>query len=101
MRKNGLFFDELNTWSQSGTISMVRKGDWKLVMDMHGKGELYNMKKDPSEMNNLFGSKKYLEKKAEMMQELLKWEIGLNDPIPVPRHRYHFKRYDHNYLFAE
>lgn len=101
MRKNGLFFDELNTWSQSGTISMVRKGDWKLVMDMHGKGELYNMKKDPSEMDNLFGSKKYLEKKAEMMQELLKWEIGLNDPIPVPRHRYHFKRYDHNYLFAE
>ncbi len=99
--KKGLFFDELNTWSQSGTISMVRKGDWKLVMDMHGNGELYNIKKDPSEINNLFNSRKHLNKRAEMMQELLKWEIGLNDPIPVPRHRYHFKRYKHNYLFSE
>ena len=26
--KKGLFFDELNTWSQSGTICMVRMGDW-------------------------------------------------------------------------
>lgn len=99
--KKGLFFDELNTWSQSGTISMVRMGDWKLVMDMHGNGELYNMKKDPSEMHNLFQSKKYISKRSEMMQELLKWQIGLNDPIPMPRHRYHFKRYAHNYLFAE
>lgn len=99
--RKGPFFDELNTWSQSGTICMVRKGDWKLVMDMHGNGELYNMRKDPSEMNNLFNSRQYLGKKAEMMQELLKWEIGLNDPIPVPHHRYRFKRYKHNYLFFE
>ncbi len=101
VRKKGLFFDELNTWSQSGTISMVRKGDWKMVMDMHGNGELYNMRKDPSEMNNLFDSRRYSRKKEELMQELLKWEIGLNDPIPVPHHRYRFKRYKHNYLFCE
>ncbi len=97
----GLFFDELNTWSQSGTISMVRMGDWKLVMDMLGNGELYNLAKDPSEVNNLYGKKKYLEKQAELEAELLKWEIGLNDPIPVPRKRYRFKRFQHNYLFAE
>ena len=65
-------------------------------MDMHGKGELYNMKKDPLERNKLFGSKKYLDKKAEMKQELLKWDIGLKDQIPVPRHRYLFKRFSHN-----
>lgn len=26
-------FDELNTWTQSGTERMVRKDDWKLVLD--------------------------------------------------------------------
>ena len=55
----GLFFDELNSWSQSGTISMVRKGDWKFVMDMNGNCELYNLKKDPSEVNNPFVNKEY------------------------------------------
>ena len=28
-----LFFDELNTWSQSGTIAMVRMGRYQLVYD--------------------------------------------------------------------
>lgn len=36
--KEGLFFDELNTWTQSGTMRMLRKGDWKLVYDMDGNG---------------------------------------------------------------
>ena len=39
------FFDELNTWSQSGTIAMIRMGDWKLSLDMLGNGEMYNVKK--------------------------------------------------------
>lgn len=98
---NGLFFDELNTWSQSGTISMVRIGDWKLVMDMLGNGELYNLRKDPSEIENLYGKRRYLRIQAELERELLKWEISINDPIPVPRKRYRFKRFDHNYLFVE
>lgn len=48
-------FDELNTWTQSGTSRMIRKDDWKLVMNHYGNGELYNLKKDPSEVHNLFG----------------------------------------------
>lgn len=97
----GLFFDELNTWSQSGTISMVRMGDWKFVMDMLGDCELYNLKKDPSEVNNLFGKSRYSKVQGEMERELLKWEIGINDPLPLPRSRYRFKRFDHNYLFSK
>ena len=67
-------FDELNTWTQSGTSRMVRMGDWKLVMNSYGRGELYNLKKDPYEINN---------------------------PLPLPRHRYHFKRNPYNYHFSE
>ena len=97
--KKGLFFDELNTWSQSGTISMVRMGEWKLVFDMKGNGELYNMDKDPSETDTLFGKRRYRRIQDTLLQELLKWEIATEDPIPVPRRRYWFKRNPHNYIF--
>lgn len=99
VRAKPYFFDELNTWSQSGSMRMLRMGDWKLVYDMVGNGELYNMKKDPSEMDNLFGKRKYREQQDMLMRELLKWEIATTDPIPVPRSRYRFKRNPHNYMF--
>ncbi|MDP9383134.1 MAG: sulfatase-like hydrolase/transferase [Chloroflexota bacterium] len=35
-------FDELNACTQSGSMRMVRRGDWKLVLDMQGRGQLYN-----------------------------------------------------------
>lgn len=97
--KKGLFFDELNTWTQSGTMRMIRKGSWKLVYDMDANGQLYNIEKDPSELVNLFSDKKYKKIKDEMIEELLRWEISTHDPLPIPSKRYRFKRNEHNYLF--
>lgn len=99
--KNKYFFDELNTWTQSGFTKMVRKGDWKIIFDMEGNGQLYNLKKDPLELKNLFDKKACSRVKAELLAELLKWEIATGDPLPTPRNRYHFKKYKHNYLFNE
>lgn len=90
-------FDELNTWTQSGTSRMVRMGDWKLVMNSYGVGELYNLKKDPYEVHNLFGDRKYVNEQNELLAKLLAWELRLQDPLPLPRHRYHFKRHPYNY----
>ncbi len=95
------FFDELNTWTQSGTERMVRKDDWKLVLDNYGRGELYNLKQDPSEINNLYNNKKFAAKQMEMLEELMTWELRLQDPLPVPRNRYHFKRNPYNYHFMQ
>lgn len=86
------YFDELNTWTQSGTSRMVRKDDWKLVMDNYGNGELYNLKKDPSEVDNLFGKKKYTAVQTELLTKLVAWELRLQDPLPLPRKRYHLNR---------
>ncbi len=94
------FFDELSTWTQSGMARCVRMGDWKLEYDMLGNGEMYNMKKDPLEMKNLYGVKKYAKVQQELLAELLKWDIATNDPLPLPRHRYRFKKNPHNYLFV-
>lgn len=90
--KNRYFFDELNSWTQSGFTKMVRKGDWKLIFDMEGNGQLYNLTSDPMELKNLFGDEKYTSAKIDLLQELLKWEIATGDPLPIPRRRYHFKK---------
>lgn len=91
-------FDELNTWTQSGTTHMIRKDDWKLIMDNFGNGELYNLKKDPAELRNLYGEKKYATIQTELLSQLLVWELRLQDPLPLPRKRYHYKQNPYNYL---
>lgn len=90
-------FDGLNPWTQSGSIQMIRKGDWKLTMDRNGRGELYNLKEDPAEINNLFDQKDYVAGQLDLLKELLTWNIRLQDPLPVPRRQYPFKRNPYNY----
>lgn len=90
-------FGGLSPWTQSGSLRMVRKGDWKLVIDNNGRGELYNLKQDPSEINNLFDNKKNVAEQLDLLKELLTWGIRLQDPLPVPRRQYPFKRNPYNY----
>lgn len=97
INKDKYFFDELNTWSQSGSTKMLRKGDWKLIFDMQGTGQLYNLKNDPAELKNLFETKKFNAKKMELLQDILRWEISTEDPLPLPQRRYRFKTNPHNY----
>lgn len=94
-------FDELNTWTQSGTSRAVRMGNYKLIMDSYGNGELYDLKKDPYELNNVYGKKEYIEWQNKLMERLLSWELRLQDPLPLPRRRYHFKQNPYNYHFAQ
>ena len=88
---DGCSFDELNTWTQAGTARAVRKGPWKLVYDMEGSGQLYNLDEDPVELNNLFDSREYRAVRAEMIEELLLWTIRAQDSLPHPHRRYRFK----------
>ncbi|QPC81313.1 sulfatase-like hydrolase/transferase [Phototrophicus methaneseepsis] len=90
-------FDELNGWSQSGTMRMLRKGDWKLMFDMQGRGQLYHLSEDPVELNNLYGVADYQDIQSEMVAELLAWTLRAQDPLPHPRRRYKFKSDPRNY----
>ena len=53
------------------------------------------------EINNLFGNPKLIDKQSELLTKLLAWELRLQDPLPLPRHRYHFKRNPYNYHFTD
>ncbi len=90
-------FDELNTYSQSGTMRMLRKGDWKLIMDMQGRGQLFNLVDDPYETHNLYAKPEYAETRCTLTADLLAWTIRAQDPLPYPVGRYIFKRDQHNY----
>ncbi len=76
-------FDELNKVTQSGNQKMVRMGDWKLVYDMMGYGQLYNLHRDPCELTNLFNKPEYSKEQAALMAELAMWVIRVQDSLPT------------------
>lgn len=92
----GHSFDCLNSVTQSGNLKLVRMGDWALMLDSQGNGQMYNLANDPAEVNNLFGDSGHREKQLELTTELLKWTIRTEDDLPGGR--YVRKRPEHNWF---
>lgn len=76
-------FDELNKVNMSGLQKMVRWGDWKLIYDMMGYGQLYHLPSDPCELKNLFGHPTAAKEQAQLMEELAMWAIRSQDSLPT------------------
>lgn len=81
-RRSGSW-DELNKVTQSGNQKMVRMEDWKLVFDMMGYGQLYNLAADPCELTNLFGMPQHGDVQSRLMAELAMWLIRTQDSLPT------------------
>jgi arylsulfatase A-like enzyme len=75
-------WDTLNMVTQSGNQKMVRIGDWKLIYDMMGYGQLYHLLTDPYELNNRFGQAGDSSVQSKLMQELTRWTIYAENAIP-------------------
>ena len=101
VKRGSIQADELNTWTQSGRLRELRKGDWKLVYDMQGQGNLYNLSQDPAGINDLYSKPQYSDKKAELLGDLLAWELRAQDPLPLPHptqnRKYGVKKDPRNY----
>ncbi|TLV03944.1 arylsulfatase [Dyadobacter luticola] len=65
-------------WEHEGSRA-VRSGDWKLVAEIHQPWELYNLKSDRTETQNL--ASKYPEKVKALEKEYLDWakKVGVVD----------------------
>lgn len=62
---------------RSRPVSVIRKGDWKLIHNLENNElELYNLTDDISEKNNLSTLKK--KKARELKKELDKWKLQVN-----------------------
>jgi arylsulfatase A-like enzyme len=95
---DGPTFDELNSVTQSGNLKMVRMGQWKLLYDLLGRGELYDLEHDPGELQNLFDDPSHRDRRLTLTEELLRWTIRTEDDLPGAR--YLPKRGDHNWQTA-
>jgi arylsulfatase A-like enzyme len=95
--QRGVSFDCLNSRTQSGTMRMLRKGRYKLVMDMQGRGQLYDLERDPAELNNLYRRPEWAAVERDLLADLLAWTLRAQDPLPLPRRRYVMKTDPRNY----
>ena len=78
----GPVIDELNSVTQSGNLKMVRKGNWKLLFDVMGVGQLYDLDADPGELDNLYDRPDHAAVRTDMLQTLLTWCIRTDDSLP-------------------
>jgi arylsulfatase A-like enzyme len=94
-------YDCLNSWTQSGVTRMVRKGDWKLQLDVLGRGQLYHLSDDPAELRNRYREPAVADVQRDLLAELAVWQMRTADPLPLPGEwggrRYVMKRAAHNY----
>jgi arylsulfatase A-like enzyme len=92
----GFSFDCLNSVTQSGNLKLVRLGDWKLLFDSQGNGEMYDLSTDPAELNNLFDHPDCATQQLALATELLQWTIRTEDDLPGGR--YVRKHASHNWF---
>ena len=65
----------------------IRKGDWKLIEFFEdGNLELYQLKADPQEKNNL--ATEQPERAAEMLRQLNAWRKSVGAQMPTPNPKY-------------
>ena len=66
-------------FAQLGTAEMIRTANWKLVFDPEGDGvqQLFNLRRDPQELDNLAGMPGYEATTLDLIQRLLTHRIRL------------------------
>ena len=73
--------------------SVIRYGDWKLHEYFEDNAiELYNLKDDIGELNNL--TTKYPDKVKELHQKLISWRDSIGAPVPKELNPEYDKEYD-------
>ena len=74
-------------WREAeGRRKMVRTRKWKYVHDPMGdRDELYDLERDPWELENVVDDKSNREALAEMQLRLADWSIKTEDARPVPQ----------------
>jgi arylsulfatase A-like enzyme len=87
MEREKLFWHYPHYYSTSSPASSVRHGDWKLIHYFeNNQTELYNLKNDIGEQNNL--PDQHPDLAAEMIQKLQTWrkEVGAQYPTFNPNY---------------
>jgi choline-sulfatase len=66
-----------------GRAVMIRTMAHKLVHRSYGDNELYDLKKDPLELDNVYGTADYIPVRKELERRLLEWYVATSDSVPM------------------
>jgi choline-sulfatase len=66
-----------------GRGTMIRTLTHKLVLRSYGDHELYDLKKDPLELCNVYGDAKYTAVQSNLRRRMLDWYIATSDYVPI------------------
>ena len=90
--RRGILIEEDELGAHLGTEDGLRtrtyiEGDWRLTLwqGMDG-GELFDRNSDPHELRNLWFEAQFFEKKAGLMEAMLREMIRLGDTSPLATH---------------
>jgi uncharacterized sulfatase len=69
-------------------MRMIRTNEWKLVRHHHSMfmDELYNLREDPGETKNRYGSAAHRAVRDQLQKRLTEWQESINDPLLKARH---------------
>lgn len=83
--KNNIITQVMHARNAEGRPKMIRTKKWKYIYDpMDPVDELYDMEKDPWELDNLASDKAYLDICNKMRVRLLRWSILTEDSNSIP-----------------
>ncbi len=60
----------------------IRTPNFKMVLRPAGTSELYDLRKDPRELYNIYGDRSYAGTRDELRQQMLDWYIHTSDVAP-------------------
>ena len=63
--------------------TMIRTLEYKLVKRTSGENELYDLKRDPKELNNLYDDPDFRQLRLELEERMLDWYIRTADTVPL------------------
>lgn len=73
--------DDCNQAVQTKIRTVVTQDGWKLNWSSSDKSQLFNLKEDPLEVNNLYYQEAYLDKIRELKELIIQWQEKTNDDL--------------------
>jgi uncharacterized sulfatase len=87
LKRKELYWHYPHYYPTTSPVSSIRQGDWKLIEYFEDERvELYNLKTDIGESNNL--AEKMSKKAKELRDRLHSWRRTVNAQMPVPNPKY-------------
>jgi hypothetical protein len=59
----------------------IRTRDFKLTVRPDGQSELYDLRRDPQELNNVFGEGTYAGEQETLLVRMLNWYVRTSDVV--------------------